>query len=321
MSPALWHDAAMADAAPGLESAFQEHRGFLWGLSYRLVGDAADAEEIVQEAFVRALAHPPADTTQPWRPWLTRVALNLGRDVLRRRRRRGYTGPWLPSPVATDDHGLTLEARADPAQDPAARYDRLESVTFAFLLALEALSPAQRAVLLLRDVFDYSVRETAEALKVTEAGVKTTHLRARRTMAGYDRERLRPGPELAARTRAMLERFMTGLMQGDTAGVEATLAADVRGLVDSAGQFPAAKAALVGPATVARVQLGVSSRVGKPSRVEWRSLNGMPAVVMDLPDSPPGWAPRVVLFCELDAAGRIRSEYVVAATRKLVAIG
>jgi RNA polymerase sigma factor (sigma-70 family) len=182
----LWQDGAVDRHA--VERAFREHRGFLWGLSYRLVGDAADADELVQETFLRALTRPPRDLERPWRPWLTRVAVNLGRDLLRRRRRRRYDGPWLPAPVPTDAAGLSGEP-ADPAPGPDARYDRLESVTFAFLLALEALSPAQRAVLLLRDVFDYSVREAAEALLMSEANVKTTHLRARRVMESYDARR------------------------------------------------------------------------------------------------------------------------------------
>src|SRR6185295_3737443 len=87
---------SMKPASPALEAVFAEHRPFLWSLCYRLCGDAAD---VVQETFVRALQHPPRRTDAPWRPWLVKVALNLGRDLLRRRRRRGYVGPWLPAPV------------------------------------------------------------------------------------------------------------------------------------------------------------------------------------------------------------------------------
>src|SRR6185369_3757547 len=105
--------------------------------------------------------------------------LNLGRDLLRRRRRRRYEGPWLPALLDTDE--MPMDEPPTPASDsPAARYDRLESVTLAFLLALEALTPAQRAVLLLRDVFDYSVRETADALDMSETNIKVTLHRARR---------------------------------------------------------------------------------------------------------------------------------------------
>ena len=177
----------MSEPSPDLAREYGAHRAFLWGLCYRLTGSAADAEDLVQETFVRALSHPPARTDEPWRPWLVRVALNLGRDLLRRRRRRRYVGPWLPSPIETEDVPPSFEPAGD--ESPAARYDLLESVSFAFLLALEALTPAQRAVLLLRDVFDYSVRETARALGFTEANVKTLHLRARRALAAYDRTR------------------------------------------------------------------------------------------------------------------------------------
>src|SRR5262249_61740237 len=94
-------DGAAAD--PALSAAFAEDRRFLWGLCYRLTGCAADADDLVQETFVRAIERPPARRDQPWRPWLVRVALNLGRDLLRRRRRRRYVGPWLPSPIETGD--------------------------------------------------------------------------------------------------------------------------------------------------------------------------------------------------------------------------
>src|SRR5437868_10514213 len=135
---------------------FDEHKRFLWGICYRMTGSAADAEDIVQDTFVRALEKPPTDMEAPLRPWLVKVALNLSRDQLRRRRRREYFGPWLPSPVSTEDDGpLPIYEPTAPGISPVARYDLLESVTLAFLLALEVLTPAQRAVLLLRDVFDY----------------------------------------------------------------------------------------------------------------------------------------------------------------------
>src|SRR3954470_3892816 len=168
----------------------ESDRRLLWGICYRMTGNAADADDLVQETFVRAIEHPPPRTSEPLRPWLVRVAMNLSRDLLRRRRRRDYTGPWLPSPVATDEESLpSFEPAAPAADSPAARYDLLESISFAFLLALEALTPQQRAVLLLRDVFDYSTAETARALDLTEANVKVTLLRARKRMKDYDQQR------------------------------------------------------------------------------------------------------------------------------------
>ena len=107
-------------AAARIEDAFREHRSFLWGLCYRLTGNAADADDVVQETFVRALRSPPARTDEPWRPWLVRVALNLGRDVLRRRRRRRYDGEWLPSPIATEDEP-SIRSRGRPGATTAWR--------------------------------------------------------------------------------------------------------------------------------------------------------------------------------------------------------
>ena len=123
-----------------LADVYSEQRPFLWSLCYRMLGSAADAEDVVQDTFVRAIEHPPARTDLPIRPWLVKVALNRSRDVLRRRQRRHYVGPWLPSPIDTGDES------APPAHEPIVdgvhalegRYDLLESVSFAFLLALEA---------------------------------------------------------------------------------------------------------------------------------------------------------------------------------------
>src|SRR5215813_4115946 len=119
----------MGELRTDVAREYDAHRSFLWGLSYRLTGSAADADDIVQETFVRAMERPPARTDAPWRPWLVRVALNRGRDLLRHRRRRSYPGVWLPGPLDTAD------IPAPEGEQPAARYDRLESVTVAFLLA------------------------------------------------------------------------------------------------------------------------------------------------------------------------------------------
>ncbi|MBM4259614.1 MAG: sigma-70 family RNA polymerase sigma factor [Deltaproteobacteria bacterium] len=115
----------MHQAAPLTEQLFREHERFLWRLCYRLTGCAADADDIVQETFVRALEHPPAGTEDPWRPWLVRVAMNLGRDVLRRRKRRSYIGPWLPSPIETGDEAAppAYEAVVDGQLSTEGRYD------------------------------------------------------------------------------------------------------------------------------------------------------------------------------------------------------
>jgi RNA polymerase sigma-70 factor (ECF subfamily) len=271
------------------------------------------------------MERPPPRTDEPWRPWLVRVAMNLGRDALRRRKRRAYVGPWLPSPIETGPDGghpgddppsVEIEAEGRPGTE--ARYDLLESVSFAFLLALEALTPRQRAVLLLCDVFDYSVKEAAAALGLSEPNVKTTHHRARKTLEPYDRARLRATPELAAKADAALQRFLQGLMAGDVAAVEALLAEDVRALNDG-GEFLAARKPIVGRAKVALAYVKLSRGAQAGLRVEIRRLNGLPALVAEQP-AVGKLSPRYTLQCAVDAEGRIVAVYTVLATRKLTAL-
>ena len=193
-------------------------------------------------------------------------------------------------------------------------------MTFAFLLALEALSPAQRAVLLLRDVFDYSVREAADALAMSEANVKTTHLRARRVMESYDARRVRPrGPD-AARSGRALEQLLACLATRDAAALASLLADDVRSTSDAGGEFAAARQEQVGAGTVARLYLGLQTRAGRVARMAWHMLNGQPAVELEFEGGPAGWAPRVVLQCETDEAGRITRLYSMMATCKLARV-
>jgi RNA polymerase sigma-70 factor (ECF subfamily) len=298
--------------------AFRAEERFLWGVCYRMTGCAADADDLVQETFARALERPPPDRDRPLRPWLVRVAMNLARDLLRRRRRRAYPGPWLPSPVALEEP--VLEDRDGRPLTAEGRYGSLESVSFAFLLALEALTPRQRAVLLLRDVFDVSVREAAAALGVSEDNVKTLHLRARRAMRAYDRARMPPTAGLQARTRDALHRFVAALGARDQAALEALLAAEVRMLSDGGGEFAAARVPVCGRARVARVWVRLAARRTAPGRVRFPVLNGLPAIVAEDVAVGPRDAPRLVIVCGLDGEGRIATMYNVLAPRKLTAL-
>jgi len=313
--------ASKATLGAEVADAFRAHERFLWGLTYRMTGSAADADDVVQETFVRALARPPRRWTDPWRPWLVRVAMNVARDALRRRRRQPYAGPWLPSPIETDGEPGAYEAVLTGADGrpvtTEGRYDLLESVSFAFLLALEALTPRQRAVLLLRDVFDYSVRETADALHMSEPNVKTTHHRARRAMADYDRTRL---PVDAARqdaTRDMLGKFLAALYEEDVRPMEDLLAADVRALNDGGGEFIAARKPVVGRAKVAHFYRKITRIGGVGAVPRLTTLNGLPGLVIENPRAPEGVARRIVALIDLDADGGIRRIYNVLATPKL----
>jgi RNA polymerase sigma factor (sigma-70 family) len=283
------------------------HGRFLWGLCYRMTGVAADADEIVQETYARELERKPSLEGPP-EPWLTQVALNLSRDRLRQRKREAYVGPWLPSPIETD---------APTAPSAAARYEELESVGIAFLLALEALSPNQRAVLLLRDVFDHSVADTARALALTETTVKTTLHRARKVMETYDKNRMPFTPELQQRTRVALESFFGALVSGDAEELTRLLRSDVRELNDGAGQYFAARVPLEGRDRVILFGRRLLQIRGMPATFEVRITNGLPSFLVTFAHSAHSEPPRALITGTIDATGQIATIYSVLADRKL----
>lgn len=299
-----------------------EHASYLWGVGYRLLGSAADADDLVQETFVRALERPPADTRRTWRPWLTKVALNLGRDVLRRRRRRTYVGPWIPTPIETGDacSPAGFEPTLPGGETTEGRYDLVESVSMAFLLALEVLTPKQRAVLLLRDVFDYSVADAAWALDIGESDVKVTLHRARRALADYDHARCVPTPEMQAQTRGAIEKLLGALATGNMRGAEKLLSDSVVALSDGGGEFFAARVPIIGRDRVFRFYSNIARRRLSSAAFEIRNLNGLPAVVGSFHQEARGQAPRVAQHVVLGDDGHIRQILSVLATPKLAAL-
>lgn len=299
-----------------IERVFVERRRMLWSLCYRLTGVAADADEVLQETFVRALTQAPAAADGDWHRWLVRVATNLSLDRLRARRRRRYVGSWLPSPLETADEPA---AGAETAETVGAGYERMESVAYAFLLALEVLAPKARAVLILRDVLDYSAEEVAALLATSAANVRVLHHRARRRLAAEPAEP-RPLREVAPSMRRALQAFLDCLMRQDAVGIEALLTTSVRTITDGGGEYTALHEPLVGIERVVRFHLETARRRGPISHVEMRTVNGLPALVIETAAIRPQMAPRVVLRCEVDDQGRIRELHSILATRKLTAV-
>lgn len=289
---------------------FDRHRRKLHGLALRMTGCSADAEDVVQETFLRQLTKPPPNDAD-LEPWLVTVTLNLARDKLRRRRREGYRGPWLPSPVEAG----ALEPVSPDDASTEARYSMLESVSFAFLLALEALTPMQRAVLLMRDVLDASAKETAEALGSTEGAVKVQLFRARKKLETYDRAR--PREDAHEKDQALLVRFLTALQEGDADGMRALLTDDAQVLSDGGGVFHAAVIPVRGASRVCSFLLELR-RNGPPLvRAEPRVLGGLPFVVGEQDSTVPHVARHFALGCRVDACGKIAALYTVLAPRKL----
>lgn len=299
---------------------FDEHKRVLWGLCYRMTGSATDADDIVQDTFVKALERPPTDMEAPIRPWLVKVAMNLGRDHLRRRRRREYFGPWLPSPVLTDGDESQLDHPISTDDSPGVRYDLMESVTLAFLLALEALTPAQRAVLLLRDVFDFSTAETAGALDMSESNIKVTLHRARRIMRSYEKNRISNFSKRVEEMRDTLQRFLSRLASGDVQGLKEMLAADVVLVTDGGGEINALAEPVYGSEKVLRLIAKLYEANRKVTSTSLITVNGEPAILVERSQMRPGHALFFTMHCELDEHSLMRRLHFVFAPSKLTAL-
>ncbi|UJR80972.1 sigma-70 family RNA polymerase sigma factor [Sandaracinus amylolyticus] len=287
---------------PRVRDALERERTTIWGVCYRMTGSASAADDLTQDTLIRALERPPADLDAPLRPWLVRVAVNLARDALRRRKREAYTGPWLPEPALTD-------ASVDEVE-------RREIASYALLVAMEQLTPHQRAVLVLRDVLDLGEAETAEALESTVGSVKVALHRARKTIADHA-----PAHTLSRESRAQngfaLAALLEALSRGDVEATRRLLAEDVRLVQDSAGRVRAAVTPVVGIEKVLTFLTNVAKITPQPIEVRWIEINHTPALDSRLPPRPPPLANRLVMWTELDAEGRIAALHNLLAPEKL----
>lgn len=287
----------------------------IFGLAYRMTGTVADAEDVVHDTWIRFMSHPPAraDDLDALGPWLFTVATNVARDRLRRRRRERYRGPWLPSPV--DTSRLDVEP-VSPDGGGEARYTLLESVSYAFLVALEVLTPTQRAVLLLRDVLDQPERAVSETLGLSEGAVAVQLHRARKKMARHDRARHGASP---VASRGAVIAFVSALARGDLEEVKSLLAEDVVSLSDGGGEVSASVVPLVGRDRVAHVWLSITRFAPAVDAAELRELSATSFVVASR-NRVEREARLVALTCHTDSAGKIAAIYAVLAPKKLVGI-
>lgn len=251
-----------------MEASFERHRERLFGLAYRMLGTRADAEDAVQDAWLRWRQAGPAAIQDP-EAWLVTATTRLCIDRLRsaRRERETYVGPWLPEPLAPNAVASPQEA-VELAND----------VSLAFLAALERLAPEERAALLLKDVFDYDHAAIAELLGKSEAACRQTVHRARERVRG-ERPRY---PVDRATHRHLLERFLEAARRGDHDAIAELLAADARFTSDSGGKVTSVKRVLFGNERIARLFRGVARLVGE--RMAWRvaEINGEPGIVREL---------------------------------------
>lgn len=297
------------DITTVLERAFERHAADVEGLCYRMTGSRADAEELTQETFVRLRESPPEDLKSSLRAWLMRVASNLCRDHLTKRNRIEYTGPWLPAP-----HGELNESGS--LANPEIQISLEESASYAFLVALEELKPDQRSVLLLRDVYGLSVRETANTLNLSESNTRVIHHRARKRLSAVEPE---PGERDGLdddEKRQLIDRLTTALFERNEEELRALFAEDVRVLSDG-GEYAAATRPIEGRSDVTAFFQGLQQNAPTPDEVAVRRLNGCLALVFNYDDPPPRQAPRVVLLADSLDGSTIDHLYFVMASDKV----
>ncbi len=302
-----------------LDEVFRTQRQRLWTLCYRLTG-SAEADDLVQECFVQAIEKPPSDDDLARR--LVGAATNLAVNELRRRKADEYSGDWLPSPIDTEE-GIGFRAGIDapPVAEPESRYDLVESTSFPFLVALEALAPIPRAVLILADALAYAAADIATIFDTSEADVRAAHERAQLGMQPHHVNHRSPTQERQERTRATLEQFMESLERQDAPGAEALLAERARSVTDWGGTYTALPESTTGRASVAHAHLQAhQQRAGLGVSTEIRVINSLPALLLQVDRPGERDAPNVVLRCDLDDDGRIARLDSILAPAKLSTI-
>jgi RNA polymerase sigma-70 factor (ECF subfamily) len=281
---------------------FQDLRPLLFSIAYRILGTVTEAEDAVQETWLRWQLSPTEPASA--KSFLAAVVTRISIDVLRsaRVRREEYVGPWFPEPLL-----------ADPYEDPERSAELADSVSMAALLLLERLTPTERAVFVLREVFGFDFRQVAAAVGRSEAACRQLAMQARRHMAAG-----RPRFEADRRERAELaERFFEAFRAGDVAALTELLAADARLVSDSGGKAPQWGRGAFGADQVARLLVTlVLPFFAIGGAVEQREVNGQPGAVFRDKDG------KVVNTWTIDVLdGRIQTIRTVINPDKLTHVG
>ena len=242
---------------------FDEHRRRLFGIAYRMLSTVADAEDIVQETWIRWQSTDRTAVREPV-AFLTTIATRLSINVLQssHTRRETYIGPWLPEPVNTED-------------DPALGAERAEALQFAILLTLEKLTPTERAAYILREAFDYPYTRIAEVISSSVVGARQLVSRARAHLAST-----RNAPVEPAAQQRLLDAFLTAAQEGDVEALESLFADDVVSYTDGNGAKLAARIPVIGRRRVAQFVAAFAHHFWDGKTIERMQVNGQPAAAL-----------------------------------------
>ncbi len=265
---------SLPDSTPDA-SAFEAYRPLMFSIAYRMLGSISEAEDIVQEAYLRYQGTPP-DEIVSHKAFLSTIVTRLCLNHLQsaRAQRESYIGPWLPEPLLTSDDSLAA---------PGHEAELHDSLSIAFLTLLEQLTPSERAVFLLREVFDYDYAEIAEILGKDDAACRQMLSRARKHIADH-RPRFKPTPEAHQH---ILNEFIQAVTTGNLDDLMQLLSEDVVMWADGGGKARgAAIHPLHGREPVSRFVMASSSSAPGPLSVEVTSVNGEPAAIIRSGDKP-----------------------------------
>lgn len=254
--------------------SFETYRSYLFAIAYRMLGSAMDAEDMVQETYLRYQTTPP-EAIHSLKAYLTTILTRLCMDQLElaRRKRETYVGPWLPEPIRTEE--------ATEASDPEKRVETEESISLAFLVLLEQLQPFERAVFLLREVFEYDFAEIATMLDKSEAACRRSFSRAKLHLRTH-RPRFPASPQIHQQ---LLNGYFQAVQTGEMAPLTNLLSEDVTLWADGGGKIKqAALRPIRGREAVARFSLGTKRFWPENSRVEQAEVNGQAALIIHAGD-------------------------------------
>lgn len=265
------------DNTLGISSAELDHatqiflsvRPRLFGMAYRMLGTAAEAEDLVQEVWLRWQAADRSAVNDP-PAFLATTAVRLSINSLNsaRTRRETYIGPWLPEPI-------------DTTSDPSLGAERSEALSLAVLLLLEKLTPTERAAYVLREAFDYTYTRIAEILSLTEANVRQLVSRARKHITGS-----RHTPAKAADHRRLLDAFLSATQKGDQAALESLFTEEVVSIADGGGVVTAARVPLFGRERVAKALSAISAKFLQNAAFSITQLNNEPVILISNHGAP-----------------------------------
>lgn len=282
-------------------TVFQEHRSLLFGIAYRMLGSVSEAEDMVQETFLRWQKQTLEEIKSP-KAWLTSAITRLCIDQLRsaRKTREEYVGVWLPEP---------LVEKQQEQQDKAVGL--ADSLSTAFLILMETLTPAERAVFLLREVFEYDYSEISRIIDKSEANCRQMVRRAKEHVAA-GKSRFEAAPD---RHERLLQQFINTCRQGDTAGLLSMLREDTVLYSDGGGKVVAAPRPVIGGAKVARFLVGVSKLARGDEEIRFAMINASPGILR----YQEGRLIQTTAFELVD--GQIAAIYIVRNPDKLAHVG